>query len=137
MARRERAVAHTSAGPLTVSALGQRFGLARSTLLYYDKLGLLKPTSLTAAGYRLYGPDAEARLARIVALRAAGMLFVGLDDAGPRGELPAHDEFAQLAIHEFRPCGPLRRSPLRRSHHAPSWPHDQRDAAGAVSCWRT
>ncbi len=25
----------------------------------------------------------------------------------------------------------------QRAHHAPSWPHDQRDAAGAVSCCRT
>src|SRR6267142_329649 len=25
----------------------------------------------------------------------------------------------------------------QRAHHAPSWPHDQRNAAGAVSCWRT
>lgn len=66
-------------GPLTISALARRFGLARSTLLHYDKLGLLKPTSKTAAGYRLYGGEAAERLARIVELRAAGM---ALDEIG-------------------------------------------------------
>jgi MerR family transcriptional regulator, thiopeptide resistance regulator len=68
-----------SDGPVTISALARRFDLARSTLLHYDKLGLLKPTGKTAAGYRLYGADAAARLARIVELRAAGM---GLEEIG-------------------------------------------------------
>jgi DNA-binding transcriptional MerR regulator len=58
---------------LTITALGRQFGLARSTLLHYDKLGLLKPTASTAAGYRQYGPAALARLKRIVQLRAAGL----------------------------------------------------------------
>lgn len=58
---------------LTISALGRKFGLARSTLLHYDRLGLLRPSASTAAGYRQYGPAAEARLQRIVELRAAGM----------------------------------------------------------------
>lgn len=64
---------------MTISALARRFGLARSTLLHYDRLGLLRPTGKTPAGYRLYGPDAMARLARIVELRAAGM---GLEEIG-------------------------------------------------------
>ena len=29
---------------LTISALARRFGLARSTLLHYDRIGLLKPS---------------------------------------------------------------------------------------------
>lgn len=58
---------------LTISALARRFKLARSTLLHYDKLGLLKPSGKTLAGYRLYSPEAAARLARIVELRSAGM----------------------------------------------------------------
>jgi DNA-binding transcriptional MerR regulator len=60
-------------GALTVSALARRFGLSRSTLLHYHRLQLCKPTGRSAAGYRLYGPEAVARLARIVELRNAGL----------------------------------------------------------------
>jgi DNA-binding transcriptional MerR regulator len=68
-------VRETSAGTpaLTVSALAKNFGLARSTLLHYHRLQLLKPAVRSASGYRLYGPDAVARLGRIVELREAGL----------------------------------------------------------------
>ena len=85
MARRTKAVNPANSedsvngGPLTISALARQFHLARSTLLHYDRLGLLQPTGKTGAGYRLYGPDAAARLGRIVELRAAGM---SLDSIG-------------------------------------------------------
>jgi DNA-binding transcriptional MerR regulator len=58
---------------LTVSALARRFGLSRSTLLHYHRIHLFKPSGRSAGGYRLYGPDAVARLARIVQLRKAGL----------------------------------------------------------------
>lgn len=57
---------------LTVSQLGKRFGLARSTLLYYDRIGLLRPAGRTRAGYRLYDSGTVERLKRISELRAAG-----------------------------------------------------------------
>ena len=41
-------------GELTVGRLARRFGLARSTLLYYDRIGVLRPSARSAAGYRLY-----------------------------------------------------------------------------------
>ncbi len=59
--------------PLTISRLARRHGLARSTLLHYDRVGILKASAQTAAGYRLYGAEAQARLARIVELRSAGL----------------------------------------------------------------
>lgn len=58
---------------LTISRLARQYGLARSTLLHYDHIGVLKANAQTPAGYRLYGPDAQARLARIVELRSAGL----------------------------------------------------------------
>jgi len=36
------------------SQLAGRFGLSRSTLLYYDSIGLLSPSERTASNYRLY-----------------------------------------------------------------------------------
>jgi DNA-binding transcriptional MerR regulator len=72
MAREAAAKQHTAA-PLTISTLAKRFGLSRSTLLYYDRLGLMSPTRHSAAGYRLYGEEARQRLSRIIELRAAGL----------------------------------------------------------------
>lgn len=58
---------------LTISALAKTSGLSRSTLLYYDRLGLLKPERRNAANYRLYS-DAEAqRLEQICLHRHMGI----------------------------------------------------------------
>jgi DNA-binding transcriptional MerR regulator len=78
-------------GGLTVTAFARQHGLARSTLLHYHRLQLLKPTGRSAAGYRLYGPEAGARLQRIVELREAGLSLRNirrvLDAGTPLGEV--------------------------------------------------
>jgi DNA-binding transcriptional MerR regulator len=71
MVRKPSAAPATRA--LTISRLAKAVGLTRSTLLYYDRLGVLRPSRLSAAGYRLYGPEALERLSRIVELRSAGL----------------------------------------------------------------
>jgi DNA-binding transcriptional MerR regulator len=74
--RRRGGVTHAPAAaaqPVTISRLARRHGLARSTLLHYDRIGVLKASGQTPAGYRLYGAEAQARLARIVELRSAGL----------------------------------------------------------------
>jgi MerR family transcriptional regulator, thiopeptide resistance regulator len=58
---------------LSISQLARRFGLSRSTLLYYDRIGLLRASDRTAAGYRCYGTREERRLQRICELRRAGL----------------------------------------------------------------
>lgn len=58
---------------LTISQLASRFGLSRSTLLYYDSIGLLCPAERTSAGYRLYSNEDVVRMERIHAYRAAGL----------------------------------------------------------------
>lgn len=61
------------AAGLTVGRLARRFGLSRSTLLYYHRIGLLVPSSRGHAGYRLYSVDDVDRLEQIVRYRAAGV----------------------------------------------------------------
>ncbi len=39
---------------ITIGRLARRFGLSRSTLLYYDSIGLLSPSTRSAKDYRLY-----------------------------------------------------------------------------------
>jgi len=58
---------------ITVSKLASRFGLSRTALLYYDRIGLLRPTLRTASGYRLYGEDAVERLRLIGTYKSAGL----------------------------------------------------------------
>ena len=55
-----------------------RTGVTVRTLHHYDRLGLLKPSGRTRAGYRLYSDRDVARLEQIVALK-----FIGL----PLGEI--------------------------------------------------
>jgi DNA-binding transcriptional MerR regulator len=57
----------------TISAFARQFGLSRSTLLYYDRIGLLKPAGVSAAGYRLYGERETQRMQRIDSFRQAGL----------------------------------------------------------------
>src|SRR5205814_9009106 len=47
-------------------------GVTVRTLHHYDRLGLLKPSGRTAAGYRLYGERELARLQQIVTLKFVG-----------------------------------------------------------------
>ena len=58
---------------LTVSKLARSCGLSRSTLLYYESIGLLKPVSRSAAGYRRYGEKDLRRLQQVCAYRDAGL----------------------------------------------------------------
>ena len=57
----------------TVGQLGKRFGLSRSTLLYYDAIGLLSPSGRSQANYRLYTDDDLQRMAQIMTFRNTGL----------------------------------------------------------------
>jgi len=46
----------------SVSKLARAFGLSRSTLLCYDRLGLLPPSGRTGSGYRCYTDKDHRRL---------------------------------------------------------------------------
>ena len=41
--------------PLTVTRLARACGLSRTTVLYYESLGLLRPARRTPGNYRAYG----------------------------------------------------------------------------------
>lgn len=60
-----------------ISQLAHQFGLSRSTLLYYDRIGLLIPSGRTESSYRLYSPSDRDRLAAICTFREAGL---GMED---------------------------------------------------------
>jgi len=61
----------------SISQLAKKFGLSRSTLLYYDTIGLLTPAQRSCANYRIYTEKEYAKLEKIHSLRETG---IGLED---------------------------------------------------------
>ena len=53
----------------TVKNVSEITGVSIRTLRYYDEIGLLKPTKLTEAGYRLYDSKALEKLQEIMFFR--------------------------------------------------------------------
>lgn len=56
-----------------IGPLARQFGLSRSTLLYYDRIGILTPSGRTETGYRLYSEEDRKRLESICTFRRAGL----------------------------------------------------------------
>lgn len=57
----------------TVSEVCQQTGISIRALHHYDAIGLLKPTRVTEAGYRLYDDAALERLYKILVYRELGL----------------------------------------------------------------
>ena len=75
--------------PYTITRLARMFRLSRSTLLYYDRIGLLRPSERSDANYRLYGAADRKRLAQICRYREAGLSLdtIGKILAAPRPQV--------------------------------------------------
>ena len=56
----------------TVNEIAKQTNISVRTLHHYDAIGLLKPTAVTEAGYRLYDEDALMRLHLIIVYRELG-----------------------------------------------------------------
>jgi len=57
----------------TISRLAKQFKLSRSTLLYYDRIGILRPSGRSPANYRLYTGVDRQRLEKICHYRKMGV----------------------------------------------------------------
>lgn len=57
----------------SIGQVSNRFGFARSTLLHYDKIGLLTPSGRDSSNYRVYTDDDISKLERICLYRSAGI----------------------------------------------------------------
>lgn len=73
----------------TITRLGRRFGISRSTLLYYDRIGLLRASSRSGARHRRYSEEDARRLELIRLYRGAGVPLAEIRRilAGPREAL--------------------------------------------------
>lgn len=59
--------------PLTVTRLARACNLARSTILYYESIGLLSRPRRSPGNYRVYGEKDLERLRQISVYRGAGL----------------------------------------------------------------
>jgi MerR family transcriptional regulator, thiopeptide resistance regulator len=77
----------------TIGKTARQYKLSRSTLLYYDRTGLLRPVGRSASGYRLYSRKDLARLEKIAFFRRTGL---GLKEIARLLESPASELQATL-----------------------------------------
>lgn len=58
---------------LTIGQVAKKYALSRSTLIYYDSIGVLKPSGRSEANYRLYSDDDLKKMDRIQLFRSTGL----------------------------------------------------------------
>ncbi len=84
-----------------VTELARRFGLSRSTLLYYDRIGLLSPSGRTGANYRSYDTSDVQRLELICSFRQAGLAIKDIQSI----LASKSDETAEVLHRRFKELG--------------------------------
>lgn len=80
----------------TVQKLARLAGVSARTLRFYDEIGLLKPSRVSSAGYRIYGPAEVDALQQILFLRALGL---DLQTITSLLQDPAYDRLQTLRSH--------------------------------------
>lgn len=75
----------------TISQVAKLTGISTRSLQYYDEIGLLKPSKLTQAGYRLYDDDALQKLQQILFFKELGF---SLKEIGEVFQNPDFDRIA-------------------------------------------
>ena len=73
---------------MTVAQVSKRTGVSVRTLHHYDQIGLLRPTEVTEAGYRMYDDAALDKLYMILVYRELGL---PLDEIGSILDAPDYD----------------------------------------------
>ena len=77
----------------TVNKLAKMAGVSVRTLHHYDAIGLVKPLSRSASGYRLYGEEELLRLQQVLFYRE---LDLSLEEIGRILDEPGYDLLAAL-----------------------------------------
>ena len=57
----------------TIGQVAKKYSLSRSTLIYYDSIGVLTPSGRSESNYRLYSEDDLKKMDRIQLFRSAGL----------------------------------------------------------------
>lgn len=84
---------------LKIGELSNRSGVPIKTIRYYEEIGLLKSDKRTEGHFRLFNPEAIARLLFIKRLQSLGLSLQEIGEclaAYDRGDLPCNDIQAKL-----------------------------------------
>lgn len=65
---------------IQIGVMTERVGLSLRTVRYYEEMGLVKPTTRTKGGFRLYGPEQEERLRVLKAMKPLGFTLDEMRD---------------------------------------------------------
>lgn len=65
---------------MRIGNLAERSGVSVKTIRFYDEIGLLPAMERSRSGYRLYGPDALARLRFIRSAQAVGLTLAQIKE---------------------------------------------------------
>jgi DNA-binding transcriptional MerR regulator len=84
---------------IKIGALAKRSGVSVRTLHYYDEIGLLRPSTVTASRHRLYGQAELVRLQQIKSLRRLGF---SLDEVAACLDAPEFSPARVLDLHVQR-----------------------------------
>ena len=79
----------------TIGKLSKNTGVTVRTLDYYDEIGLIKPSSKTEGGHRLYSEVDVLRLERILALKYMGFSLEQIKDILEHSPSTWQDQFQQ------------------------------------------
>ena len=117
----------------TVGKLAKKFGLSRSTLLYYDSIGLLRPTHHVKGEYRQYSEMDADTLRRICMYREVGVSLKDIKhilnsqtasdtaDVLEKRLLELNGEMASLQHQQRIIAGLLSKSTLPENMNAATW----------------
>ena len=97
--KRVRETVFVQSDGMKVGELARRTGLSVRTLHYYDEIGLLQPSQLTASRHRVYGTGELMRLQQIKSLRQLGF---SLDDIRACLDAPEFSPRKVLDLHLMR-----------------------------------
>ncbi len=90
----------------TIGRLAKQFGLSRSTLLYYDSIGLFSPSGRSNANYRTYTEADRLRLEQICTFRRTGLSLEDINrimkTRGNRGIVPLLEKRLDELSREIR-----------------------------------
>lgn len=65
---------------MQIGELAERTGLSHRTIRHYDEVGILRPSSRTTGGYRVYSAADEARLLLIRRMKPLGYTLEEMKD---------------------------------------------------------
>lgn len=63
----------------TIGQVAKRYSLSRSTLIYYDSVGVLKPSGRSESNYRLYSEADLKKMDRIQLFRSTGLSLESIE----------------------------------------------------------